>query len=185
VCYLRSKSPAQAEISLTACESLGRSRRRDFVWIYLLRGFVQGELAARARKASHLAEVKWHFDAAEADFRKAENLNRRNPNAEASYVLHVNRGATRLQGKRYGEAIRDFQAAIRLKPDQFNAYWSLAQVYEEQKKYDEAIAQLNRALVSARHQKAGGLRPQLGAIYHNRGKLFLLRQLRASPASSA
>ena len=52
ICCLKSHRPAEAQSALFACQG----RRPDFVWVYLLKGFAEGELR--------------EFDLAEADFRR-------------------------------------------------------------------------------------------------------------------
>src|SRR5262249_26242743 len=71
VCCLQMQRPAEAELHLTACQSLTQARQHDFIWIYLLRGFAQGELGAQAREAGKSDNAARHFAAAEADFAHA------------------------------------------------------------------------------------------------------------------
>jgi tetratricopeptide (TPR) repeat protein len=159
VCCLQSQRPAEAELHLTACQGLAQGRQREFVWVYLLRGFARGEMGAGAREAGRADEAARHFAAAEADFARAERLD---PGGDARYVLLANRGVTRLQQKRYAEAVADLKDAVRLKPEQFNAYWNLARAFADQGKPEEALAQLDQAI---------RLRPRLGALYHLRGQI--------------
>src|SRR5262249_61734854 len=44
ICSLQLQRPDQAETSLMVCQGL----RQDFVWVYILRGFVRGQLGERA-----------------------------------------------------------------------------------------------------------------------------------------
>ena len=145
--------PGLAEVNLSVCQS----RQPDFVWIYILRGFVYGQLGEQALRTH--ADAALHFAAAERDFDKALRLK---PNEEATYNLLVNRGVTRIQGKKYAEAIADLEQAIQLRPDHYHAYWNLAQAYQEQKKYDEALGQLDLAI---------RLQPTLPLLFHARGRL--------------
>jgi tetratricopeptide (TPR) repeat protein len=160
VCCLQAQRPAEAEVHLTACQSLVQARQqRDFVWIYLLRGFAQGELGASARDAGRPKEAAQHFAAAEADFAHAEKLD---PDPDVRYVLLANRGVTRWQQKNDAEAVADLESAIRLKPERYHAYLSLARALADQGKPAEAIAQLDKAI---------GLQPKLGSLYHLRAQI--------------
>jgi serine/threonine protein kinase/tetratricopeptide (TPR) repeat protein len=166
VCALQMQQPEQAEPSLTLCQS----RRPDFVWVYLLRGWASGQLGERAQRQPEQARL--HFAAAAADFRHAETLLERRPDAEAAYTLRVNRAATwMLQGK-YAEARRDLQDAVTHKPKQFNAYLLLAEACANQKDHATALVQLDRAI---------RLEPKLAAPYHQRGQVQVARgDLRAA-----
>ena len=158
ITYVQIGQPGLAEVNLSVCQS----RQPDFVWIYILRGFVYGQLGEQALRTH--ADAALHFAAAERDFDKALRLK---PNEEATYNLLVNRGVTRIQGKKYAEAIADLEQAIQLRPDHYHAYWNLAQAYQEQKKYDEALGQLDLAI---------RLQPTLPLLFHARGRLRLERK---------
>src|SRR5262249_2411652 len=71
IAHLKVGQAAQARAELTLCVG----QRRNFVWGYLFRGFLNGELRA--------------FEEAEADFDRAGRLA---PDGPARYVVHVNRG---------------------------------------------------------------------------------------------
>lgn len=125
LCLLRQNRHSEARSHLTACLAQGR----EFVWLYLLRGFANGELLA--------------FDAADADFEKALTL----PLDDNSrYVLFVNRGVLRIRQERFDDAITDLNAAVALKPGEYQAFVNLAQAYRQLKDLDAALAQLDAAL---------------------------------------
>src|SRR5262249_6677025 len=71
VCDLQLARPAQARDNLTAC----LMTRNDFLWLYLLRGFANGELN--------------DFRAAEEDYTQALALQ---PDPQALYGILVNKG---------------------------------------------------------------------------------------------
>jgi serine/threonine protein kinase/tetratricopeptide (TPR) repeat protein len=146
LCLLRQRRPAEARAQLSSC----LAQRADFVWLYLLRGFAQGELQA--------------FDAAEADFQKALQLPL---DAYARYVLFVNRGVLRVRQDRFDEAIADLKAAIALKPTEYQAYINLAQAYRRRNQLDQALEQLHRAVQ---------LEPSLAHPYRLRARLHLERK---------
>jgi tetratricopeptide (TPR) repeat protein len=160
VCALQMQQPEQAESSLTLCQS----RRPDFVWVYVLRGWASGQLGERAQRQPEQARL--HFADADADFRQAETLLERRPDPEAAYVLRVNRAATwMLQGKD-ARARKDLRDAIAQKPKQFNAYLLLAEACVKEKNHAAALAQLDTAI---------RLEPKLAAPYHQRGQVHLAR----------
>jgi serine/threonine protein kinase/predicted Zn-dependent protease len=146
LCLLRQHRPAEARTRLSAC----LAQRSDFVWLYLLRGFAQGELKA--------------FDAADADFQKALQMPL---DAYARYVLFVNRGVLRVRQERFDDAVADLQRAIALKPNEYQAYVNLAQAYRGLKKPDLALEQLQRAV---------RLEPDLAHLYRLRARLYLERK---------
>ncbi|MBL8795532.1 MAG: tetratricopeptide repeat protein, partial [Planctomycetia bacterium] len=143
-CYLQTRRPALAHGPLSVCIQF----KPRFVWAYLLRGFVNGQLD--------------DFEAAEADFKRAEALN---PDAVARYGILANRGVVRVRMGKIDEAIADFRQAIALRPKQWQAYANLADVYLRQNQTDEALAQLDRAIE---------MQP-LAALFRTRAKLYLQR----------
>jgi tetratricopeptide (TPR) repeat protein len=151
LCLLRQHRPAEARAHLGAC----LAQRDDFVWLYLLRGFAQGELQA--------------YDAADADYQKALNMPL---DGYARYVLFVNRGVLRVRQERFADAVRDLKTAIELKPKAYQAYANLAQAYIRLKQMDLALAQLDRAVE---------LEPALAQVYRLRARL---RVERGEPAQA-
>jgi tetratricopeptide (TPR) repeat protein len=161
VCYLRLERarPDLASDALTAC----LHQRRDIVWVYQLRGVAHGQLR--------------DFQAAEKDFEKALKCK---PNEEARYAIFVNRGVVRSrQGKdKLEAAIVDLKEAIEIKPNQYQAFANLAEVYQQQQEFDKAVKQLDSAIAAAAELvKSGQLeRPALRLLYHNRAWLHLDRK---------
>jgi serine/threonine protein kinase/tetratricopeptide (TPR) repeat protein len=152
IAHLRTQEVAQAKAYLTVFIN----RKPDFVWAYLFRGSIHGELG--------------EFDAAESDFAHAGRLH---PEAEAStttkqiwYVLHNNRGVMRIRQMKYGDAVADLQKAIALQPQQFHAYLSLAAAYRDQQQWELALDQLRLAIER---------KPKLALLYRDRAYVHLLR----------
>ncbi len=143
---LRQAKPAEAKAQLSACIA----QRSDYVWLYLLRGFAQIELGA--------------FDAADADFQDALRLA---SDDYARYVLLVNRGVLRIRQKQYKEAITDLNAAVSMKPKEYQAYVSLAEAYRQQDKLDLAVTQMNKALK---------VEPTAAHLYRLRARLHVQRK---------
>lgn len=145
LCLLRQNRHAEAKTSLTACLAQGR----EFVWLYLLRGFAHGELRA--------------WDAADADFQKALQM----PLDDNSrYVLFVNRGVLRIRQERFDDAIADLNEAIKLKPTEYQAFVNMAQAYRRLNDLDAALKQLDLAI---EHE------PSLAHLYRLRARLRLER----------
>jgi serine/threonine protein kinase/predicted Zn-dependent protease len=114
-----------AKVYLFACEA----QRSDFVWVFLLRGFAEGECG--------------EFEAAKADFQRAEQLD---PDQNARYALFVNRGALRRQQERPDEAAAEFERARALKPERYQAHVNLMFLRKQQQRYDEAFQWLDEAI---------------------------------------
>jgi tetratricopeptide (TPR) repeat protein len=145
LCQLRLHRAEPAVASFTAC----LSQDPNFIWLYVLRG------------SAHLE--RGDLAAAEADFDSA--LARR-PDADARYGIYANRATLRLRQGRLTDAIADLGAAIELKPDHYQAYFNLAQVYRQQKDWNAAAGQLRLALEKA---------PELATLYRVRAQLALER----------
>lgn len=154
LCYIRLGQPALAKDNLTAC----LSQKEKMIWIYLMRGFAHGQLE--------------NYRAADDDFQTALELH---ANADAQYVLYNNRAVMRIGQKQYDEAAQDLQAAIALKPNQYQAFASLSQVFHQQKKLPDAIQQLDKAIdVSEKLVKTEDLdRTTLALLYRNRSRFQL------------
>src|SRR5438045_42080 len=100
---------------LTDCQG----RKPDFVWTYVVRGFVHGQLGAQAKATQRADDAARQFANADADFAKAEELAK---DDDAKYVLLVNRGVVHILAGRHADAVADLTAAITRKPDQYIAY---------------------------------------------------------------
>lgn len=143
LCLLQQQRPGEAKARLNACVL----QRPNYVWLYILRGFAEGELRA--------------FEAAEADFAKALTL----PLDEmASYVLHVNRGVMRVRQQKLDDAVSDLTKAMELKPGEYQAPANLAFAYQQRKQWDLALEQWNRAIA---------LESSLAQLYRARGRVWL------------
>jgi serine/threonine protein kinase/tetratricopeptide (TPR) repeat protein len=145
LCLLRQQRPAEARALLGAC----LAQRPDFVWLYLLRGFAQQELR--------------EWGAADSDFQKASQMHL---DDNAHYVLLVNRGVLRVRTGRIDDAIADLNAAIKLKPNAYQAFVNLAQAYRRLDKMDLALEELHRA---------AKLEPGLAHLDRLQARLYLER----------
>ena len=168
VCFLNSfpSRPGEAKAALTAC----LQQRPSFAWLHLLRGVAFGQMGgldlnAAARLPSRAdalkVEAEAHFEAAEADFRKALNCGLV---GDLRYALHMNRGVLRFQRLRLDEAVADFERAAALDPTRYHAFASLASALSKQGRRDEAIGRLDRAIA---------LKPDLAALYRDRALIRL------------
>src|SRR5262249_15527526 len=142
ICALKANRPGEAKAGLTAC--LGQ--RPAFGWLYIHRGFAEGELG--------------QFEEAENDLKRAFAYDL---GVEGRYSIHVIRGVGRVRRGNYAEAVADLEAAVALLPDQSEAYVNLAQAFRGLGRFDDALAQLG---------KANRLRPQQALPYRNRADLF-------------
>jgi tetratricopeptide (TPR) repeat protein/predicted Ser/Thr protein kinase len=131
LCYIRLQRPDLAHDNLTMC----LSQHPEIIWIYLMRGFASGQLEK--------------YQAAEADFAEALRLLTTQPNDDARYVLYNNRAIMRVGQKDFERAIADLRRAITMRPNQYQAYASLAQTFSIQKRPDEAVRQLSEAIKTA------------------------------------
>ena len=179
VCYLnmQPKGLSQAWTSLTMCI---RSHR-DLVGLYLMRALVSGEEGSEAlakiaqthpdeADATRLRqEATEAIAAAEEDYRRAFELK---PNDDLRYALLTNRGLMWLQSNRLGDAVVDLEAAIRLKPGQYQAHAMLAQVYQRQGRTDAAAASFTQG-IACRPQPivAAGLYRSRALLYAYRGDI--------------
>src|SRR5262249_54819317 len=93
LCHVKLGQPRLAAEPLNHC----LARKRGFAWIYLLRGFVYGQVG--------------NYPAAEADFSAVLG---EAPAPEVLYVLYNNRAVMRVGQKKYADAVADLNAAIRL-----------------------------------------------------------------------
>ena len=175
IASLQTNQPGMAKLGLSACIE----RQPRFAWLFLLRGYASGQAAVQARAAgktlriedgSIAAVVEARFDAAEADFDKALKLLAEKPNDEIRWVALVDRAVMRFQRGRLGEAVADLDAAIRINGGRYNAFASLAQVLQRQKKWDEAVERFTQAI---------RLRPGWAPLYRARAAV---QQERDDPA---
>jgi tetratricopeptide (TPR) repeat protein len=153
VCYLRLQQWELARGPLNACVLL---QPADFSRVYLLRGFVHTQLG--------------EFAAAADDFGKADEVLRQKADEDARYSLAVYRGVLHRHRKDYRAAITQLQEAERLRPEQYDAYLALAEVYERQKRPEQAIAELTRAQRACQEGHAGV--PVLQLVYRSRARLL-------------
>jgi serine/threonine protein kinase/tetratricopeptide (TPR) repeat protein len=159
VCQLMDGALKEGVASLT--DSL--DRQADFPWGHLLRGFGHGELGARAQVAGDREGAEFHFQRAEEDYAIVDR-----PGADGliRYALHVNRATLRLRQRQYDRAEDDLKEAIRMKPEQYQSYSSLALVYQQQGKLADAAAQLDQAVARE---------PALPLLYYIRATLHTKR----------
>ncbi len=151
VCCLQPelKRPEQARVHLSAC----LQHEPEFAWLYILRGFASYQAAA--------------LDHAEADDRTANDLLAKTPNAELRYILLVNRGLLRLEGREWDAAVNDLNEAIQLDGRHYLAYANLAQVEQRRGNPDAAVVQFSRAIA---------VRPDLAALHRGRADVELNRK---------
>jgi tetratricopeptide (TPR) repeat protein len=122
----------------------------DFVWTYVVRGFISGE-------KRDFAGAQKDFDTALELLRKQESL-RKQTDPYAHYVTLVNRGVVRVRmaleepprspaaAQAFARAMDDFRQAITLRPEHYHAVMNLGLAYKKQGQWDAALEQLTRAI---------------------------------------
>jgi len=123
--------------------------------------------------ASSSAEAATDFAAAEADYREALE---RDSGGRFRYALLANRGLVRFQSRKWVEAVADLEEAIALNPRQYNAFVTLAQIYRQEHRLDEAIKQIDRAIA---------LKPPASAPLYRTRALWNLERRDLTPAVRA
>jgi serine/threonine protein kinase/tetratricopeptide (TPR) repeat protein len=158
ICELNSRHAnlERARAYLTAC----LQTHPELPWLYLLRGFASGELAARA---SNPLDTTENLADAEADYQAALL---RDPLGKFRYALLANRGLVRLHGHKLDLAIADLNDAIALDARQLSAHVTLAQLYRQRHQLDQALAELDRAVA---------LKPNVAPLYRTRARWNLER----------
>ncbi len=153
ICYIQTGECKAAKASLDGCLTTDP----DFAWLYLLRGFASGQIAAEdfkklaktsvGREADRLKKsAEFEFGQAEDDLQEALKRLTSTSADDLQYTLLVNRGLIRFERGLLDQAAADYQEAIRLKKDRYFAYASLAQVYDKQGKIDLAVEQFTHAI---------------------------------------
>jgi eukaryotic-like serine/threonine-protein kinase len=125
ICHLQARRPIDARADLVACEG----QRPKFVWTYMLKAVAESEMG--------------QFDLAEKDFDRAIQLS---PSPDATYLLLLNRGMTRIRNGKQSEALDDLKSAIALNPHDSRADLGLAQFQLELGRIDEAARTVGLAL---------------------------------------
>jgi tetratricopeptide (TPR) repeat protein len=168
IALMHSNQPGMARLILDGCIE----RTPERAWLFLLRGVASNQAAVQARVAgrnpafadgSFEAAAEAAFAAAEADFGRALELLDRAPSDEQRYAVLNDRALMRFQRGRLDDAVADLRAATRLDAGHFNAFASLAQVLQRQKKWDEAVEQFTQAIA---------LKPELAALYRGRAAVL-------------
>jgi len=172
VCSMQLGRPIQAKTDLTACLQI----EEGLPWLYELRGFASYQIATLARAAAESmqakgntlrTEVQHQLQAAEADYGSAFKLLVSSPSKDLRYGLLVNRGLLWLERREWEKAVADLQEAIHIDGTRWQAFETLAQVYERQDKPDQAIDHFTRAI---------SLRPDWAPLYRARASVNLERK---------
>ena len=133
-------------------------------WLYLLRGVANGRVGqalmqSSAKTDQSLAETR--FTEAEADFGEAWKRSQGDMlhDPDLRYGLLMNRGTMRQARGRLTDAVSDFQAAIALNPEPYEAHNSLAQAMRSLGRNKEAVASFDEAIKR---------QPRMAALYRGR-----------------
>ncbi len=172
ICCLQLHRPGPAWSRLTAC----LQAEPDLAWLHQLRGFASYKIAGAARMAAETlharggtlsAEIEHQLQSAEADYQRALELLDAAPSPTLRYAVLLNRGLLWLMRRQWDKAEADLQAAMRLDDKQWQLFEILAQVYLQQDRSDQAIAQFTRAIA---------LRPDWAPLYRARAAVNLDRK---------
>jgi eukaryotic-like serine/threonine-protein kinase len=175
ICYFQTTRFEAAK----SCLNASLQTEPDFAWLYLLRGFASGQIAARylglvpsspGREGALKAAAEFEFEEAEADLREATSRLKRTPDDDLRYQLLVNRGLIRFQRGHLDDAASDYREAIALKKDPFLAHAELAHIYEKRGNTAAAIEEFTKAIA---------LRPDWSPLYRGRAEA---RQNAANPS---
>jgi len=85
------------------------------------------------------------------------------PVGQFTDVDHNNRGTTYADLQRYDEALRDYDQAIALNPNDATAYYNRGLTYHNLQRYDEALRDYDQAIA---------LNPNDAQAYNNRGNTY-------------
>jgi serine/threonine protein kinase/lipoprotein NlpI len=146
VCYVRLNRAAEAREALTAC----CKDRPEFVWPYLMLGFVNGQLG--------------ELSAAEDAFTQAEK--RAGADQDARCALYANRGLLRISEERVAEGLDDLRHAVAIRPRQYQVHLSLALIHEGRKEWATARLEFDRAIDSE---------PGIVSLYRARARFYVRR----------
>ncbi len=161
VCRMQLGHAFQAKTELTACLQI----EPGLPWLYELRGFASYQIAILARAAALSLQAKGRtlrseyqlqLQTAESDYASAFDLLETAPSKDLRYGLLINRGLLWLERREWDKAVADLQQAIELDNRRWQAFETLAQVYEREEKPDQAIEQFSRAIA---------LRPNWAPLY--------------------
>jgi tetratricopeptide (TPR) repeat protein len=82
---------------------------------------------------------------------------------------HNNLGVVYKDQERFEDALREFQIALRIEPNYFQAHYNLGIIYEKRKQFDEAIQEYQTTLkLKPSYARAHN---NLGAVYKDLGRL--------------
>jgi tetratricopeptide (TPR) repeat protein len=182
-CYL-GMSPPQPQLAVARLDTCAALNSK-FAWIYLLRGLAHMQLrefndaAIDYRKALECgpdpaARYAIHLHGGLLRIEEAKRGTTVAMYAQAIAALPgldlalVCAGPARVQSEcKLAEAVEELQQAARLKPNQFQAYATLAQAYQQQRKPARALEQLGEAIRRA---------PELSRLYYERALLHEQQQ---------
>jgi tetratricopeptide (TPR) repeat protein len=164
ICHLQTGEPGTAWVGLNTC----LEQKPDRPWLYLLRGIANTAVAEdgkRERDSERETGASESFKAAEADFRRAiAMLGDATRHAELHYALLVDRGMMWLVRNDLSKAEADFREAICLMPKRDEAFIGLGQVYQRQRRTNDALQQFAKAIE---------LRPNWAPLYRARANVLL------------
>jgi tetratricopeptide (TPR) repeat protein len=185
---------AQGAVQVAAMPPLEARRRAEEAAMKALQ--LDPGLAEAYSALGYTKLFNWNWAAAEQDFKRAIELNQNYANAHNFYAsflisrgrindaiaasnrareldpfslsISAQRGFLLENARRYGEAIEQLRAVIRMDPNHYQAYWILGHTYAANGQHQEAIAASEKAVeLSERTPGALGI---LGLAYGLAGR---------------
>jgi tetratricopeptide (TPR) repeat protein len=160
--YLRMQRWDAAKVALTDC----LDRQSDLTWIYPLRAIAHLQLKEYLAAEEDCDTAAQRLKAHEAAKVNQATADGHGPDESNWYGLYLCRGALRLHQGKLDDAFKDFHAAIKLRPDSYQAHLNLGLAYKQQDKLPEAAAHFDKAIQ---------LEPSLASLYWERGRISLRR----------
>jgi serine/threonine protein kinase/lipoprotein NlpI len=146
LCQIKQGQFTQARDNLTSC-----LQQQQQVHIYLLRGFVLGQLG--------------QFSDAETDFKAAEERLGSPADPVLQYALHNNRAVTYVGLKEFPKAHAALSRAIEMSRNDYRAYVTRAQIYRDESREIKADSQATpEALRTVKEQRKAKLDSARGAL---------------------
>ena len=125
------------------------------------------------KKALHVNPNMWeaYYDIALCKANLGNDTGAINDYTSAAFInpkenvnIYINRGNLLLKTKKYAEALTDYKTALDMNPSNHAIIISICECYRNMEKYDEALAQINKLLVTD---------PKLALGYSERGYIYI------------
>jgi serine/threonine protein kinase/Tfp pilus assembly protein PilF len=147
ICHVQRRRIPDLQIA-KACLDSCLLKKKEFAWAYVVRGSVRGKLGEFAA-AEEDFDFAMKYSQNDEDIRYSVLVNRGIIRREQAVLHEAMAGWLLIRGD-FAPAVADFQEAIRLKPDRYQAYMSLAKARQDQQNLAAAVHQLDQAIKISR-----------------------------------